>query len=171
MTAAVPPPPPTKAVIRNLDGGSPLTLPFNPSSFKLGRSVNWKEQTAASQAYPTLQFVNGGMDTMEVTFLLDSTETTTPILPLTQTIYGWTIPAVATGRPPGLVFSWATFSFLGAVQSVGIDFLIFDATGAPKRAMVTLSLTGRSFAQGASSAMLFGQQAVTIPATAPQIQG
>ena len=38
-----------------------------------------------------------------------------------------------------------------------MDVLLFDATGAPKRATVTLSLLGRAFAEASSADEFFTQ--------------
>jgi hypothetical protein len=164
--------PPTKGVFQNLDGGAPLTLPFNPSSFKLSRTVQWSAQGAASQAYSTLQFANGEVDTLSMTLLLDTSETTTSVLPTTQLIYGWSLPmAVAAGsmRPPCLLFTWGLFTFQGVVSRAEFDFNLFDSTGAPKRAMVTLEMLGRAFARGTPSAQFFGQ--APTPPAGPRLGG
>lgn len=151
----------TRAELSCLDDSSlSITVQFNPTSFKLGRRVNWAEQTAALQPWSTLQYGTGGSDSMQISLLLDESETEDSILPSLEGFYALTMPIRVSGdviRPPVILFSWEEFRFLGVVQSIDMDVLLFDETGSPKRATVALSLIGRAFAQASTADEFFTQ--------------
>lgn len=151
----------TRAEITCLDDSSlSISVQFNPTTFKLGRRVTWAEQAAALQPWSTLQYGSGASDTLNVTLLLDESETDASVLPAVEAFYGLTMPLKIdseTIRPPVLLFTWEEFRFLGVAQSIDVDVLLFDATGAPKRATVSLTLLGRAFAEASSADEFFTQ--------------
>lgn len=151
----------THAEISCLDDGSmSISVQFNPTSFKLGRRVTWAEQTAALQPWSTLQYGSGAADTLSVTLLLDESESDASVLPAVEGFYAFTLPLRIDAeivRPPVLRFTWEEFRFLGVAQSLDVDVLLFDASGAPKRATVTLSFLGRAFAEASTADEFFTQ--------------
>lgn len=151
----------THAEITCLDDSSlSVTVQFNPTSFKLGRRVTWAEQAAALQPWSTLQYGSGASDTLSVTLLLDESESDASVLPAVEGFYAFTMPLKVDSdviRPPVLLFTWEEFRFLGVVQNLDVDVLLFDASGAPKRATVTLSLLGRAFAEASTADEFFTQ--------------
>ena len=151
----------TKAELTCLDDSSlSITVPFNPTSFKLGRKVNWAEQKPALQPWGSLQYGNGSSDTMNVSLLLDESESDDSVLEDIQAFFELTMPLKISAdviRPPAVVFEWDEFRFLGVISSLDVEVLLFDDGGAPRRAMVTLGLTGRAFAEASSSAEFFSQ--------------
>lgn len=149
-----------KAVINCLDDPlQSMEVPFNPTSFKLGRKVNWAEQAPVLQPWTTIQFGNGASDTLQLTLLLDESESDRSVLKPIHRIYDLTMPMQVgeAVRPPCVVFSWENFDFQGVVQSVDFDVVLFDASGRPKRANVTLTLLGKAFAEIRSVRDFFGQ--------------
>ena len=137
-----------------------IVVQFNPTSFKLGRRVSWAEQPAALQPWSTLQYGSGGSDNMQVTLLMDDSESVASVLPNMEGFYRFTLPIRVSAeviRPPVLLFRWEEFRFLGVVQSIDIDVLLFDESGSPKRATVALSLIGRAFAAAVSADEFFTQ--------------
>jgi hypothetical protein len=151
----------TKAELSCLDDDSlSITVQFNPTSFKLGRKVNWAEQKPALQPWGTLQYGNGACDTMQVSLLIDESETEDSVLPAIEGFYELTMPLEISSnviRPPCVVFKWEEFKFQGVVSSLDVEILLFDDAGAAKRAMVTMSLLGRAFAEASSSDEFFSQ--------------
>ena len=150
-----------KAELSCLDDGSQsITMQFNPTSFKLGRSVKWSDQSVALQPWGTLQFSTGDSDTMSLSLVLDESESTASVLPAMEAYYGLTMPMKISAdvvRPPVVLFRWEEFRFLGVVRAIDADVTLFDATGCPKRAKLSLSLLGRAFAEASSSAEFFSQ--------------
>lgn len=126
-----------------------VVLQFNPTSFQLARKVNWAEQSPALQPYTLLQYGNGASDTLQVSLLLDTTESSESILPGIRKLYDLTLPTVSVAslslRPPLVSFVWQAFRFSGVVQSMDFEVLTFDTEGHPKRATVALGLLGQAF--------------------------
>lgn len=150
----------TKARINCLDAPErSIEVPYNPTSFKLTRKLTWAEQAPVLQPWTTIQFGNGASDTLNLTLLLDETETDRSVLPLIRRFYDLTLPMQVgeAVRPPCVVFSWENFDFQGVVQTVDVDVLLFDSSGRPKRANLTLTLLGKSFTEVRSIREFFGQ--------------
>lgn len=126
-----------------------IVFQFNPTSFQLCRKVNWAEQSPALQPHTLLQYGNGGSDTLQVSLLLDSTESSASILPEIKRYYALTLPSFTPSngsmRPPLVCFTWQAFRFRGVVQSLDFEVLSFDGDGHPKRATVALALLGQAF--------------------------
>lgn len=126
-----------------------IVFQFNPTSFQLGRKVNWAEQSPALQPHTLLQYGNGASDTLQVSLLLDTTEEPDSVLPMIRGYYKLTLPSVVPAnespRPPLVSFTWQSFRFRGVVQSLDFEVLVFDKEGHPKRATVALALLGQAF--------------------------
>lgn len=164
MPAPAPPPiPPIRGIFTNMDGGVGLTVTINPTEMGLSRKASWSEGRPTGQQFPTLQFQGGSLDELELELLLDTTEETQSVMGPTQTLYNWTVPITASGRPPVLLFTWGTFTFQGVVEKVAIDYQRFDGMGAPKRATVKLQMLGKAFVKGGTSIQFF-EQAAPSPA-------
>ncbi len=54
-------------------------------------------------------------------------------------------------RPPVCAFVWGDFEFMGFVENLDVDFLVFTPEGIPKRAMVTIEMKGRAMSGDLSS--------------------
>lgn len=138
-----------------------FSVPFNPTSVKIGRQLNWAEQSTQGQPYPLVQFSNGASDTFQASMLVDESESEDSVLPVVSRFYDLTRPIDAPEgggpRPPCLVFSWEELSFQGVIKSLDVELLLFDRSGRPKRAMVNLSLVGKAFASAASAEDFFDQ--------------
>lgn len=137
----------SKAEIQGIDASSvKIAFPFNPSEFKLQRAVNWSDDPTMEQAYGLLHFSNGQSDKLSMSFLLDTSEASGDISAAVNQLYELSLPYKISDvlkRPTLIQFTWAKFKFLGVVSSVDFDYLLFDPSGAPKRATVSLQLTGR----------------------------
>jgi len=78
------------------------------------------------------------------------------VLDAVQELYRLTLPIKPDGaeddpldvRPPICAFVWKDFEFMGAVTSMDVEFLLFDADGTPKRAKVQMKMSGRAFSGG-----------------------
>jgi hypothetical protein len=134
-------------------------FPFNPTSFKLTRSVNWAEQTPAFQPYTTLSYGNGASDKLGFELLLDTTETSKSVMRDIKKLYKFTLPGKLSEviRPPLTLFIWEAFLFQGVVTSLEFDVKLFDETGTPKRANVTVAMTGKAFMDAKTALSFFGQ--------------
>lgn len=134
----------------NLD----LAFDYNPTSFKLTRSVKWDNKTAMRSTYGLLDFQHGEADKLNFMVLLDATEAqcmgADDIATAVKDLYKLTQPHVGKGkeqqRPPLCKLSWAShFTFTGVVTKLDFNYLVFGEDGAPLRAEVTIELSGRAF--------------------------
>lgn len=134
-------------------------FPFNPTSFKLTRSVNWAEQAPAFQPYTTLSYGNGASDKLGFELLLDTTETSKSVMRDIKKLYKFTLPTKLDEviRPPLTLFIWEAFLFQGVVNSLDFDVNLFDEAGTPKRANVTMAMTGKAFMDAKTAQSFFGQ--------------
>lgn len=134
-------------------------FPFNPTTLKLTRSVTWSEQSPAFQPWPTLQYGHGGADKLDFDMLLDESESGRSILGQVRKLYKLTMPGLLglSVRPPSVLFIWESFLFHGVVNNLTFDMNLFDSTGAPKRADVTVGLTGKAFLDVRAPLALFDQ--------------
>lgn len=159
---------PTKAELYCLDKSESIEFQFNPTSFKFNRKVTWAEGKNAGQPWTNLSFSFGGNDTMDVSLLLDETEpdeyettNTRSVLDSIIQFHKLTMPLKITDgadeiiRPPVVAFLWEQFQFQGVVQGFDVELLLFDATGRPKRAKVTLQLMGKAMASASSAKDFF----------------
>ena len=159
---------PSKAELYCLDKNESIEFQFNPTSFKFQRKVTWAEGKNAGQPWTNLSFSFGGNDSMDVSLLLDETEpgeleefNDKSVLDNIIKFHKLTMPLKITDgadeiiRPPVVAFLWEQFQFQGVVQSMEVELLMFDQTGRPKRAKVTLKLMGKAMASAASAKDFF----------------
>lgn len=150
-----------KASFSCLDAPSlSISVQFNPTTFRTGRRVVWSEQPVAFQPWGTLQYGTGTCDTMSVSLLVDTSEGPESIIPDIKRFHDLTMP-MRLGeevRPPVILFVWEEYRFLGVIQSLDCEVMLFDETGRPKRATLALSLLGRAFSEAASAEEFFHQR-------------
>jgi nucleoid-associated protein YgaU len=127
---------------------APITVAFNPTTYSISKSVNWKASggvTDQGTNAPTLEFGGGSSRQLSLDLFFDSTESpaaardvrlqTDEIVRLTHIVRDARQP-----RPPICRIEWggnsADFPFYGAISSLGQNFLLFDAEGRPLRAVL-----------------------------------
>ncbi len=159
---------PTKAELYSLDKSESIEFQFNPTSFRFQRKVTWASGKNAGQPWTNLSFSFGGNDTMDVSLLLDETEpdeyeltNDRSVLDNIINFHKLTMPLKITDgadeiiRPPVVAFLWEQFQFQGVVTGFDVELLLFDSTGRPKRAKVTLQLMGKAMASASSAKDFF----------------
>jgi Contractile injection system tube protein len=121
--------------------------------------------TAAAQLPPFLGTVGSVAAAAAGSDLLTNTTSVTDavlgLYSLTRTMVvnateplAWTTKAPGyTGelRPPVVVFIWEALVFAGVIDKLDVDLILFDATGAAKRAEINITLSGRVVEGGLSS--------------------
>lgn len=149
------------AVVRcSLDpeNGKKMDFRFNPASLSLDRKVSWSDQQAIKQPYGLLQFTGGTSDTLSMSVMLDGTEAGESVLEDVQALYAMTLPEIKEAefhRPASVVFTWKQMKFVGVIDSIKFDFIMFDENGHPVRANVDLTLMGRAFPSSTSAKDFF----------------
>ena len=129
-----------------------LILAYNPESLSVNRSVNW--ESAPTQGNTSQQsFSGGGEDTMSVPILLDGSEWEQEgggsILTYIKYLHYLAAPYDVEGqkkpndiRPCMVSLTWGKLVFLGVITGVKTNIEMFNETGDPMRAVVTVDLKG-----------------------------
>ena len=129
-----------------------LILAYNPESLSINRSVNW-ESAPTSGNTSQQSFSGGGEDTMSVPVLLDGSEWEKDgggsILTYIKYLHFLSAPYDVEGqnkakdiRPCMISLTWGKLTFLGVITSVKTNIEMFNETGDPMRAVITLDLKG-----------------------------
>ncbi len=129
-----------------------LTLAYNPEQLSISRSVNWTSAETdgnnSQQAYS-----GGGEDTMDIPVLLDGSEWEEEgggsVLTYIEYLHALSAPYDVEGsgaandiRPPIVSLKMGDLLFVGIVTALKTTIEMFNASGNPMRAVVTVSLKG-----------------------------
>ncbi len=133
-----------KATIKVLEGrlsGAPIEVLFNPTEYALAVSNNFQEKSLPGLSSPILQFVNGQatMLTMELLFDTWTNAGGSDVTELTDKLIKTTEIDADLHAPPPVEFCWGNLSFKAVVQSVNQRFTMFNASGQPVRANLSVS--------------------------------
>jgi hypothetical protein len=149
-----------------------IEFQFNPSEFKLNRTVAWDDKAVMRGGYGLLDFKNANSDTLTLTALLDATEGQCmgqdDIADAVKKLYDISQPwvevdSVSQQRPPLCHLLWADFKFSGVISKLDVNYLVFGDEGAPLRAEISLEIKGRAFAQVDASAFFVADEVPTAP--------
>ena len=137
---------PTDPIKTEEDGS--ITVAFNPTTYSISKSLSWNGPPDRRANAPTLTFGGGNSRQLALELFFDSTEMTGPerdvrrqtdrIVRLTRILRHLDNP-----RPPICKLDWGgkseDFPFVGIVNSLEQQFLLFDATGQPLRATLKVA--------------------------------
>ncbi len=144
-------PPVTRAMLIG-DDGMVLPCQFNPESMQRNKTADFVQHGARGAAsQPRQQFVSTGPEQLIVKLLFDSFDilgaSSAPLVDAAiKVLFGWLVvpPAFqskATPQPPAVTFQWGVgVLFIGTLQSVRVQYIMFDAEGLPVRAYATITL-------------------------------
>lgn len=130
-----------KLVIESDKGN--VTAHFNPTEYSLSKGVKIEEEETKGMNAAVLQFVRGNNEKLAMTLLFDDTlpdnkagvvEQTTKLFEMARII-----PGKKKKEPPVCTVKWKSLSFRGYLENVERKFLLFDESGTPLRAQVSLS--------------------------------
>lgn len=138
-----------KATITNTVSGEIIPVLFNPTEYSLKRSSNFAQTAVPGLSAPIMQFVHGGMQTLDMELLVDTYEdhreggrnTTagTDVRELTGTITQLMDIDPTTHAPPILLFAWGSLAFTCVLANVSQKFTMFLPDGTPVRARLTVT--------------------------------
>jgi len=137
---------PTDPIKTEADGS--IAVAFNPTTYSISKSLSWNGPPDRRTNAPTLTFGGGNSRQLALELFFDSTEMTGPerdvrrqtdrIVRLTRILRHLDNP-----RPPICKLDWGgkseDFPFVGIVNSLEQQFLLFDATGQPLRATLKVA--------------------------------
>ena len=123
---------------------------FNPEEYTVSSSVNYAQAGVPGLNGPILQFVNGGLTTLQMELLVDTYEehrdgdrvlnrAGDDVRDLTGRITSLMEVAAATHAPPVLLFTWGRVSFSCVLAQMQQRFVMFRADGTPVRARLSVT--------------------------------
>ena len=149
-----------QAALQFEGGGPALTCWFNPNEYSISKTNAWAFDKVVGKAVPVAQFGGGEPRKLNLDLLFDATDGTRDVRAVTDELLRMmeVNPALASGarknsgRPPMVTFAWGEFvSFKSVIESLTVQYTLFDQTGKPLRAQVKLSLIQAAKAEDASA--------------------
>ena len=134
-----------KATIKVLEGRlaskPPIEVLFNPTEYALAVSNNFQEKSLPGLSSPILQFVNGQATMLNMELLFDTWTNGggTDVTELTKKVVATTEIDADIHAPPPVEFCWGNLNFKAVVMSVNQRFTMFNASGEPVRATLSVS--------------------------------
>ncbi len=142
-----------------------IPVQFNPSEYRITDTSVYSQQERRKEDEPVISFNGVSLSTLQVQLIFNSDEFLS-IQSVTNSVKGLfsddqnditkTINKISAltkiegdvHQPPGCVFVWGSLQFAGYVQSVGVNYTMFDKSGKPLRALVDLTMRGFNEAAG-----------------------
>jgi hypothetical protein len=123
-----------------------LTVQFNPTEYTLTKGAQIAEIGIYGIDSPILQFVRGQNEKLSLDLFFDTTTegdgweaTGRDVRDLTGPFYQLVKIQPKTHAPPRILFVWGSLKFKAIVESVTQKFNLFNSSGKPVRATLTLS--------------------------------
>ncbi|WP_153506539.1 CIS tube protein [Cumulibacter manganitolerans] len=139
-----------KATLTNTVTGRRVPVQFNPGEYTINRDVTYAQAAVPGLSAPLLQFVHGGLQTLEMELFLDTYETHRDgtrqvnaagddVRPLLAQVTGLMDIDPTTHAPPVALFTWGTLSFTCVLARTVQRFVMFKPDGTPIRARVSVT--------------------------------
>lgn len=129
-------------------GALPITVLFNPSEYTIEDANKWEEQERNTER-PELQFTGGDRKKLSMDLFFDSYESGQDVRQFTRQIAHLLEVNANENRPPVCTIEWgessaqppndADFPFVGVLESLKQQFVVFQSNGTPVRARLTVS--------------------------------
>lgn len=131
---------------------APVAVLFNPPSYRIDKPVTWSSQTNRTINAPTLTFDGGGSRSLTLDLLFDTTEpdggsTPSDVRSETNKVVELSRIEPKKGQPPVCKVTWGAqpsgsdFPFIGVISNLTQQFTLFQKTGEPVRATLTVVFT------------------------------
>ncbi len=135
-----------KAKIVNLNNNQSLTCHFNPDTFTLKRSLDWKLPPKTGDDYPEPVFSGGQAQDFELKLLFDTTSTGSDVrdeyaalTSISKVDPDKKDTVTKKGEPPRCRFEWGRFlTFEAVITDLQEEFMMFKPDGTPLRAQITV---------------------------------
>jgi Contractile injection system tube protein/LysM domain len=133
------------AIITNTVTGDKIPVMFNPSDYTVNQDIKYAQSMIPGLSGPVLQFVSGGMQTLEMELFVDTYEqhrfgsrilnnAQDDVRTMTNQITKLMAIQPSTHAPPVLLFTWASLSFTCVLARASQRFIMFRPDGTPVRA-------------------------------------
>lgn len=128
-------------VLRPVSAATRIPLRFNPAEIAIRKTSNFAEIGIPGLNSPLLQWVRGGLEVLSFEALVDTTDTgddvderfVAPIRKLLD--FDAELHA-----PPIVSFAWGLKPFVGVLDGLSTSFVLFDSTGVPLRAKLSIAI-------------------------------
>ena len=139
-----------KALITNTVTNDQIFVLFNPEEYTVSKSVNFSQSGVPGLSAPIIQFVSGGLQTLEMELLLDTYEehregslvrnrADDDVRPLVRALTDLMEIEPSRHAPPVLLFTWASLSFTCVLAQARQRYIMFLPDGTPVRARVSVT--------------------------------
>jgi nucleoid-associated protein YgaU len=139
-----------KATLTNTVTGQRTPVMFNPTEYSINRDVTYAQAAVPGLSAPLLQFVHGGMQTLEMELFLDTYETHRDssrqvnaagddVRKLVAQVTGLMDIDPTTHAPPVALFTWGSLTFTCVLARAAQRFVMFRPDGVPVRARVQVT--------------------------------
>jgi hypothetical protein len=139
-----------KALIVNAVTQEKFFVQFNPEEYTLNKDVNYAQVGIPGLNSPVLQFVHGGLQTLEMELLMDTYEVHSvggrtlnqagdDVRKLVQKLALLMEVDNSTHAPPPAVFSWGNLTFSCVLARMSQKYILFLPDGTPVRARLQVT--------------------------------
>lgn len=128
-----------KAVIKNLDDDSEVTVMFNPKEYTIEKSASWAQHRAPGGEAPQVQFLHGELKRLSMELFFDTTESGEDVREYTMLVENLIKIDPKLHRPPRLLFTFGSFRFECIMISLTQRFTMFYSSGKPCRAVQSVT--------------------------------
>ena len=160
--------PVTKLKITNKDKGKSFYVLYNPESYSIERNLNYSESAGMDSNMPSIQFVSGSTETLQMQLFFDTFSAGTEagsgvgdklkfvansklpsltkqldVRDYTSQVYDLMLINPGTHVPPLLKLEWSSLQFDGHLVACNQNFTKFNEKGMPVRA--TLDCTFKRY--------------------------
>ncbi|MHC5058956.1 MAG: CIS tube protein [Planctomycetota bacterium] len=122
--------------------GETIRFEYNPPEFETTKDVNWAEIGVPGSDSPLQQFVRGGLRTLTIEVYLnaDFYDGSWDVRESARELESLLKMTEQTLAPPVCLFEWGQFQMPVVVGTVTTRYTMFDSSGAPIEATISLSL-------------------------------
>lgn len=135
-------------IATDIDGSSPFSVLFNPTEYTVEDSNKWDDQDRNTQK-PELQFTGGDRKKLTMELFFDSYEAGEDVRQYTRRVANLLEVDPQKNRPPVCTIEWgetssqapndADFPFVGVLETLKQQFVLFKHDGTPVRAKLSVA--------------------------------
>lgn len=122
------------------EGGEPIRVKFNPTQYKMDKSISYSEEQTQGYTSPTIQFNSGDPETLSMELFFDSyEEENRDVRESTEKVRDLLEIDGTTHKPPICQFVWGTLDFRCFLESANTTYTLFLEDGIPVRARMEVT--------------------------------
>jgi nucleoid-associated protein YgaU len=129
------------------DPDDELSFMFNPTEYRLSRSVTLNNEPNEAQPGGNSQFLGTGPRTLSMQLFFDDFASAKgDVTPKINKLFKWQMPDATTKAPPKVKLDWGTNDalknpdFQAVIKDVNVSYTVFNKSGTPIQAKVDITL-------------------------------